>query len=59
MEANPPLAPSAKAKVSKVTVVAVAASFELKLAVPVALTISDPTKPPVMLTVGVAVVLPS
>ena len=59
MEANPPLMPSAKATVSKVTLLDDITSLELKLAVHVAVTVSVPIKPAVMLTVGVAVVLPS
>ena len=59
MEAKPPLAPLAREKVLRVTVLAVATSLLLKVAEPVAVTVSEPTKPPVMLMVGVAVVVPS
>jgi hypothetical protein len=55
----PPLAPSASAVVSSVTRFAVATSLVLKLAAPLAVTVSVPTSPEVMTSTGVAVVSPS
>ena len=59
MLAKPPLAPSLKVTLSTLTKLAETTFFELKLAVPVAVMVSVPTKPAAMANVGMAVVVPS
>ena len=60
MVAKPPLLPFTKLVLSTVTRLAEATFFELKLAVPVAVTVSVPTNPADwMLNVGEALVVPS
>ncbi len=58
MLASPPLTPSASAVVLTVTRLPVSTSLVLKVAVPVAVTVSVFTSPPVMESVGAAAVLP-
>jgi hypothetical protein len=53
------LAPSVSVVASTVTMLAVTTSLLSKFAVPLAATVSVPTRPPVTVSVGAAVVLPS
>ena len=60
MLASPPFSPLASTLVLAVTRLAVSTSLVLKVAVPVAVTVSVPTNPvATMVNVGVAVVVPS
>ena len=59
MLARPPLVPSLRVTLSTLTKLAVTTFLELKLAVPVAVMVSVPTRPAAMANVGRAVVVPS
>ncbi len=59
MLAKPPLVPSLRVTLSTLTKLAVTTFLALKLAVPVAVMVSVPTRPAAMANVGRAVVVPS
>ncbi len=59
MLAKPPLVPSLRVTPSTITNLAATTFLALKLAVPVAVMVSVPTRPAAMANVGRAVVVPS